>query len=89
MSLSYGKPVVLSDLDSFKEIVIDKKSALFFKSGDVSSLTEVINNAFDSADLLEKTRLQGLELIKTKYSWSKIGEQTRDAYYKINYFYKK
>ena len=89
MSLSYGKPVVLSDLDSFKEIVIDKKSALFFKSGDVSSLTEVINNAFDSADLLEKIRLQGLELIKTKYSWSKIGEQTRDAYYKINYFYKK
>ena len=89
MSLSYGKPVVLSDLESFKEIVTDKKSGLFFKSGNISSLSEVINNALDSTDLLVKIQLQGLDLMKSKYSWSKIGEQTRDAYRKIDYFYKK
>ena len=89
MSLCFGKPVVISDLDSFKEIVNDQETALFFKSGDISSLSNVINSALENHDLLEKVRTQGLELVKTKYSWIEIGRQTRDAYYKINYFCKK
>jgi D-inositol-3-phosphate glycosyltransferase len=89
MSLSYGKPVVLSDLDSFKEIIEDKKSALLFKSGDVKSLANIINNTFDSPKLLKNIGLNGLKLMKEKYNWKEIGKQTRDAYYKINYFYKK
>ena len=89
MSLCFGKPVVISDLDSFKEIVNDQETALFFKSGDISSLSNVINSALENHDLLEKVRKQGLELVKTKYSWIEIGRQTRDAYYKINYFCKK
>ena len=89
MSLCFGKPVVISDLDSFKEIVNDQETALFFKSGDISSLSNVINSALENHDLLEKVRTQGFELVKTKYSWIEIGRQTRDAYYKINYFCKK
>ena len=89
MSLCFGKPVVISDLDSFKEIVNDQETALFFKSGDTSSLSNVINSALENHDLLEKVRTQGFELVKTKYSWIEIGRQTRDAYYKINYFCKK
>jgi glycosyltransferase involved in cell wall biosynthesis len=89
MSLCFGKPVVISDLDSFKEIVNDQETALFFKSGDTSSLSNVINSALENHDLLEKVRTQGLELVKTQYSWMEIGRKTRDAYYKINYFYKK
>jgi hypothetical protein len=27
--------------------------------------------------------------MKEEYNWKEIGKQTRDAYYKINYFYKK
>jgi glycosyltransferase involved in cell wall biosynthesis len=89
MSLCFGKPVVISDLDSFKEIVNDQETALFFKSGDISSLSNVINSALENHDLLEKVRTQGFELVKTKYSWIEIGRKTRDAYYKINYFCKK
>ena len=89
MSMSYGKPVVLSDLDSFKEIIEDKKSAFLFNSGDVKSLADIINNTLNSPKLLKNIALNGLELMKDKYNWTEIGRQTSDAYYKINYFYKK
>ena len=89
MSMCFGKPVVVSDLDSFKEIVDDQETAFFFKSGDINSLSNVVNKVLENHNLSEKVRTQGFELVKTKYSWMEIGRKTRDAYYKINYFYKK
>ena len=32
MSLSYGKPILLSDLPSLKEVVVDMETAFMFKS---------------------------------------------------------
>jgi glycosyltransferase involved in cell wall biosynthesis len=89
MSLSFCKAVVLSDLEAFKEVVEDKKSALFFSSGDKNNLAEVIIGALKDNDLREKISEGGLDLMKQKFSWNEIGSLTKDAYYKMNYFYKK
>ena len=89
MSLSFCKAVVLSDLEAFKEVVEDKKSALFFSSGDKNNLAEVIIGALKDNDLRKKISEGGLDLMKQKFSWNEIGSLTKDAYYKMNYFYKK
>ena len=88
MSLSYGKPVVLSDLEAFKEVVEDHKHAFFFVSGNKKSLSEIIIKALNSPVLLDEITSNGLALMENSFSWDKIGAQTKAAYLKINYFYK-
>ena len=89
MSLSFGKAVVLSDLEPFKEVVEDQKSALFFNSGDKNNLAEVVLNALKDDSLRNRIGDGGLDLMKKKFSWNNIGELTKDAYLKMDYFYKK
>ena len=89
MSLSFGKPVVLSDLEPFKEVVEDQKSALFFNSGDKNNLAEVVLKALKDDSLRNRIGDGGLDLMKKKFSWNNIGELTKDAYLKMDYFYKK
>ena len=89
MSLSFGKAVVLSDLEPFKEVVEDLKSALFFNSGDKNNLAEVVLKALKDDSLRNRIGDGGLDLMKKKFSWNNIGELTKDAYLKMDYFYKK
>ena len=44
MSLSYKKPVVVSDLPSFKEIIDDNRTGYVFESENSLDLSRVINN---------------------------------------------
>jgi glycosyltransferase involved in cell wall biosynthesis len=89
MSLSFGKPVVLSDLEPFKEVVEDQKSALFFSSGDKNNLAEVVLRVLKDSSLRNRIAEEGFDLMKNKFSWNNIGELTKDAYLKMDYFYKK
>ena len=89
MSLCYKKPVVVSDLPSFKEIVKDKETAVFFNSEDSYSLSQAITNLVNDNELIKKIIDNAYDLMLEKYNWTKIGKQTYDAYNKISYFYKK
>ena len=89
MSLSYKKPVVVSDLPSFKEIIDDNRTGYVFESENSLDLSRVINKALDNPKLLEEIKENGYNLIASDYKWETIGKQTVDAYLKINYFSKK
>ena len=89
MSLSYKKPVVVSDLPSFKEIIDDNRTGYVFESENSLDLSRVINKALDNPKLLEEIKENGYNLIVSDYKWETIGKQTVDAYLKINYFSKK
>ena len=89
MSLSYKKPVVVSDLPSFKEIIDDNRTGYVFESENSLDLSIVINKALDNPKLLEEIKENGYNLIASDYKWETIGKQTVDAYLKINYFSKK
>ena len=89
MSLSYKKPVVVSDLPSFKQIIVDKRTGYIFESENSLDLSKVINKALDNPKLLEEIKENGYNLIASDYKWETIGKQTVDAYLKINYFSKK
>ena len=89
MSLSYKKPVVVSDLPSFKEIIENNRTGYIFQSENSFDLSRAINQALDNPKLLEEIKQNGYDLIATDYKWEMIGKKTVDAYLKINYFSKK
>jgi len=80
MALSYGKPVLVSDLPPLKEAVTDMQTAFLFESENSISLAEKLNLILLDPEKLEQVRINGEELINTKYDWNEIGRQTKLAY---------
>ena len=80
MTLSYGKPALVSDLPPLKEVVTDMQTAFLFESENSISLAEKLNLILLDSEKLEQVRINGEELINTKYDWNKIGRQTKQAY---------
>jgi glycosyltransferase involved in cell wall biosynthesis len=80
MTLSYGKPALASDLPPLKEIVTDMQTAFLFESENAILLAEKLNSILLNPEKLEQVRINGEELINTKYDWNKIGRQTKQAY---------
>ena len=80
MALSYKRPALVSNLPSLKEIISDNETGFLFKTENVSDLTSKLNIILSDEGLMERVRLNGAELINTKYDWGEIGRQTRQAY---------
>ena len=83
MSLCYKKPVVVSDLPSFKEVLKDKETAVFFSSENSNSLSEAVNFLLNDEKLLENIKINAFALMQDKFSWTYIGQLTSKAYNKI------
>ncbi|MDC0204184.1 glycosyltransferase family 4 protein [Flavobacteriales bacterium] len=80
MTLSYGKPALVSDLPPLKEVVTDMQTAFLFESKNSISLAEKLNLILLDSEKLEEVGINGEKLIKIKYNWNKIGRQTKQAY---------
>lgn len=82
LSYSFGIPVIASDIGSFKgEDIIEGKTGLTFKSGDVRDLKQKILEFFSSE--LFNSELKKNEIVKwanENYSWDKIGINTINIY---------
>ena len=84
MTLSYGKPALVSDLSPLKEVVTDMETAFLFETENPTSLSKKLNLIFSDSEKLESVRRNGERLIKTKYDWAEIGRQTKRAYQSID-----
>jgi len=80
MTLSYGKPALISDLPPLKEVVTDMQTAFLFESENSILLAEKLNLILLDSEKLEQVRINGEELINTKYDWNEIGRQTKQVY---------
>ena len=80
MTLSYGKPALVSDLPPLKEVVTDMENAFLFETENSTSLAKKINLILLDPEKLEQVRKNGEDLINTKYDWNEIGRQTKQAY---------
>jgi len=80
MSLSYEKPVLVSDLLPFTEIIKNNENGFIFKSESSSDLYEKINSILNNKELINKVQENSSEMIKAKYSWDEIGRLSKIAY---------
>lgn len=78
-ALSYGLPVLVSDIPANKEV--DLPSERYFRCGDVDDLKEKME-ALLEVKLSEREKEEIRSQIKEKYNWDRIAEQTIEVYRK-------
>jgi D-inositol-3-phosphate glycosyltransferase len=74
MAMSYGLPIIASDLEANKE-VIDNNNGLLFKTGDSISLSNKINSFFTDESIGRELSYAAIQTIKLEYDWRKIAQQ--------------
>ena len=84
MAMTFGVPVVASNIPGMCEIVVDQENGLLFKSGDFVSLAEKIDFAIQNPNELIRYSCRAKLLLDKEYSWDGIGEQTVNLYYSIS-----
>ena len=80
MALSFEKAVLVSNLPPLKEIITDNENGFLFETDNDEDLARKINFILEDKEQLEKVIQKGFELIKSKYSWEKIGSKTKETY---------
>ena len=83
-AMAFSKPVILTDLPFFREIVIENENGLFFKYGDILSLSEKIGYFF-SLPREEQHRMgeASFTIASDRFRWEPIAEQTLALYKQI------
>ncbi|WP_316633667.1 glycosyltransferase [uncultured Flavobacterium sp.] len=84
LTMSYGKPIICSDLKPFKEVITHNKNGFLFESQNPIDLAiriqEVIANKTRLTDITDNANA----IICKNYDWFKIGIATKN-FYKLIY----
>ncbi|KAA6342045.1 GDP-mannose:glycolipid 4-beta-D-mannosyltransferase [termite gut metagenome] len=83
LTMSYGRPVLCSDLNAFKEIIIDKENGFLFENKNKDSLANSIIDIIDNQCIVDKVVKNADRLIESRYNWLNIGKQTADLYHSL------
>ena len=77
MAMSYGTPVITSDIPGMTEIVQNGLNGITFRSEDQNDLASTINNALNlNTQVILDISQNALALMKSKHSWGLIGALT-------------
>lgn len=71
-ALGYGKPVIVSNLPAFLEVV-DSNNSFIFKSGSSFSLENVIRESLLNPRLREQKKVSAKKLVENQLSWNATG----------------
>ena len=80
MTLSYGKPVVVSDLPPLIDIIKHKVNGFVFKSENSVDLSIKVNDILSNMSKCLEVAQNGVNTIDREYNWSRIGKLTLEAY---------
>lgn len=80
MALSYGTPVLASDLAGMAEIVRDGENGFLFRTGDAGHLATRLQELLGSPDALAAAGAAGREHVRREHDWNAVGRLTRAAY---------
>lgn len=79
LALSFRKPILTSDLPSFKETLEGYPDDYFFKSEDPQSLSKLLEKFVDGKIDVE-LQMGIIEKLNIKYSWAETAKSTLNAY---------
>ena len=74
MSMSYGLPVVASQIPSFEEVIEDGKNGLFFEKGNSDDLANQLNTLMTNKDLINEIPQNAIRNMKENYCWDSIAK---------------
>lgn len=80
MSMSYGKPVLVSDLDPFKEIIKDNENGWIFHSEDPKSLAYKILEISNDREKFNEVAQKGREYVEKNHDWKLLALDIIESY---------
>ena len=80
LAMSYGKAVLVSDLDGMTEIVTDKVNGFVFPAGDSAALGKALIGILTDDEGRESAAKRGYDYVRTRHDWDEIGRATGDLY---------
>jgi len=85
LGYSFGLPVIVSDVGSLREEIIEGQTGLVFKAQDSSDLATKIEEYFRGELFrnLETTRFQIKEYANERYSWDKVAAISTSVYSRL------
>ena len=79
-SLDYGAALVASDLDVFKDIIIDGENGILFQTENAEDLSNKIIMLLADKSLQQKIRAAAKKTADERFSWKLIGEKVKAIY---------
>jgi len=80
MAMSYGKPVLASDLDGMTEVIEDQVTGFLFRSEDVRDLADKLVAVLADKQAMKRVAEQGHDLMQARYGWDHVGRLTAECY---------
>lgn len=80
LTLSYGRPVLCSDLNPFKEIIRHNENGFLFQTENPQDLAQKIQETISNRANLIKVKNNANLIIRDDYNWIKIGQLTKKFY---------
>jgi glycosyltransferase involved in cell wall biosynthesis len=82
LALSFGTPVVATDVGSFRDDVVDGQTGYLCQPNNPADLGAKIKQCFESALYRDSsvTRLQIREFVNSRHSWETVSKMTREVY---------
>jgi glycosyltransferase involved in cell wall biosynthesis len=79
-ALAYGKPIVATALQAFREVLRDGKTALLVNYGDVEGLADALTRLIQDSKERERLARGVAASDNFENSWTRIARQTRQLY---------
>lgn len=80
LAMSYGTPVLVSDIDGFMEAVEDEKTGFVFKRQDPQHLAQRLVEIFATPGHAAEVGQAGLRQVSQVNNWGRLGQQTLATY---------
>lgn len=80
MALSFGVPIVVSDIPGMKEMMDDGEAGLFFADGDSQDLASRLSWMANHTVELAAMRGRALEVARKRYDWTDVGRRIAMLY---------
>lgn len=83
IAYAFGKPVVATNLDGFKESIVDGKNGYLVPDNDPLSLAKSIKEILQNSNKRQQMGHFSQHLSQSVYSWPNIAKATKSVYEKI------
>ena len=80
VAMSYGKPIVASDLGALPEIVKDQETGFLAEPRSLSDFVEKIQRLYNDDALCMRMGEAGRQRAEHSYHWDRLGERLMDIY---------
>lgn len=78
MAMSYGLPVIATDLKGFEEVIVNNENGLLVKVNDQEAITKAINKLIEDSELRKRLSFNAKKVVENNHNWIKIASQLKE-----------